>query len=162
MTAQVFGPPTFHYFGAEGFGPDGFATGFAFVEESWVLDFLFAGVKFQPTQFFADYDALVGQVYDVPWDDNYALIEVPILQFDARGGANLDGTDPAAFTGSTDVTLVSVSPDPTRDVTTDFGHIDLFLAPVAEDIAWPQLLDWVLEHSPRGARGRGHGAMGTR
>lgn len=62
MTAQVFGPPTFHHFGAEGFGPGGFATGFEFVEKSWVLDFLFAGVQFQPTQFFAGYDALVAQV----------------------------------------------------------------------------------------------------
>lgn len=120
-----------------------------------MLDFLDAQVEFQPTQFFVDYDALICQCVDVPWDDNFDRIDVPILESNARGGSSFDGRDPALYTSSNDVTRLDISPDPSVDILADFGHIDLFLAPVAREIAWPQLLDWINEHRTR--RGRGHG-----
>lgn len=155
MTGQVFGAPTFHYFGGNDVDGDGFADEFRFANEAWVLDFLAAGIKYQPTQFFRDYDAMVCQCEDVPWDDNFGLIDLPILSYTARGGVTTDGVDPAALTASSDVTTVELSPDPGVAITSDFGHIDLFLTPVARDFAWPQLLDWILDHTPRAGHGRG-------
>ena len=154
MTGQVFGAETFHYFAGIP-GPSGLAEAFTFTPQDWVNDFLYAGIAFQPTQFFVDYDRVVCDLDDVPWDDNYSMIEVPILNLAARGGVNDLGLYATTLTSSTDVQSIVAGTG--LELPLAFGHIDLFLAPLAEELAWEPLLDWVLEHAPQprdGSRGR--------
>lgn len=151
---QIFDPETFHYF-ASVTGPDGFfAESFVHVPEEWVVDFVSAGIPYQPNQFIWDYDRTVCDSDDVPWDDNLHLIEVPIFNLAARGGANDYGLYAAGLTASDDVTSTVVTTNAPDDIRLDFGHIDLFLAPISEELAWAPLLQWVEEHAPRPGRGR--------
>ena len=152
-TGALFGEETFHYFGGI-YGDGPFAEAFRFVDQAWVNDFLAAGIQYQPTQFILDYDRTVCDQEDVPWDDNLHLIDVPILNLAARGGVDDLGLYTTSLTASTDVSSVVVATLPMEDILVDFGHIDLFLAPMAEEAAWNPLLDWVLEHTPKGGHGR--------
>jgi hypothetical protein len=149
----IFDPETFHYFASADDDGDFFADRFLHVDEAWVIDFLRAGIPYQTQQFIYDYDRTICDVDDVPWDDNLSQIEVPIYYWAANGGATDLGLYTLGLTSSEDVSSLIVSTQP--DITVDFGHIDLFLAPIAEQLAWEPLLEWVLEHQPRRGRGQG-------
>ena len=156
----IFLPETFHYFAGADDDADGFADRFLHVEEAWVIDFLRAAIPFQTQQFIYDYDRTICDVDDVPWDDNLGLIDVPIYYLAANGGAEQLGIYPLSLTASDDVTSLVVSTQP--DITVDFGHIDLFLAPIAEELAWEPLLDWVFDHRPHPRGNRRGEAVGAR
>jgi hypothetical protein len=108
-------------------------------------DFLEAGVPYESNKFIMDYDKVLGNVFDSPFDDHLAEIRVPILNLGAKGGLGPYTVYGTTLLGSTDIThkIVEVG---TGNVLTEFGHIDLFLAPQAPALAWQPMVNWLKAH----------------
>lgn len=82
---------------------------------------------------------------DVSFDDHLADIRVPVLYLGAQGGFGADGHFTATLTASDDVTFHTVSLQAEERRAVDFGHADLMLAEDAPDLAWGELLRWLVE-----------------
>ena len=52
-----------------------------------------------------------------------------------------------ALLGSTDVTQLLIQLKPPADILYDFGHIDVFTAGNAEQLAWQPMLNWIQAYS---------------
>ena len=78
-------------------------------------------------------------------------MRVPVL-YVASGGFGEAGLDTLDLLGSTDVTTLSLRPNPGWPATRDFGHVDTFLAGNADTLVWRPVLDWVVSHSGRGRK----------
>lgn len=139
----IFGVGAVHYWA--GVWSGGLPVDFQFVTIDQAFDFMAAGVPWEALRFMLDYSVLGCGEEDSPFDDNYALIEVPILNLAAGGGVGAYSYYTTTLVGSTDITHVIVSTDP--DWLLDFGHIDLFTAYNAPDLAWQPLLDWIVAHT---------------
>jgi hypothetical protein len=145
-SAQFLGPDiSTHYLSASTFGPDGLPTGLRLVSLPQFFDFLEAGVPYETSRFEIDIDKLVGEVGDSPFDDHLGEITVPILNLVARGGFGPYGTSRLTLLGSSDITTKTVEIG-TGNPATEFGHIDLFIAPQAPALAWNPLLVWLRAH----------------
>lgn len=142
---QIFAPDVSIHYLAGFMDQTGFPVSLRLVTLAQWLDFLEAGVPFEPNRFIMDYDRIVGNIIDSPFDDHLGEITVPVLNLGAKGGLGPYTVYGTTLLGSTDIThkIVEVG---TGDVLTEFGHIDLFLAPQAPDLAWDPLLHWVRTH----------------
>lgn len=142
---QIFGPDVSTHYLAGLLDDTGFPIGLRLITLPQWLDFLEAGVPFEPNKFIIDYDQMIGETIDSPFDDHYGDIRVPIFNLAAKGGMGPYTLYGLTLLGSTDITskIVEVG---TGNVLTEFGHIDLFAAPEAQLLAWRPLLDWLKAH----------------
>jgi hypothetical protein len=83
---------------------------------------------------------------DLPYDDNLALINVPVYYVGAGGGFGEFGLDTLARLGSADVTTNVVILYGPEGRPVDFGHADIFLADNAKELVWKPLYDWIVSH----------------
>jgi len=90
------------------------------------------------------------EVQDVPFDDNYHLIDVPIFNVCPAGGFGELSIYGTTLMGSTDVTNHIIQLESAENALFDFGHIDLYIAPEAEQLFWQPMLDWMIAHSHQG------------
>ena len=86
---------------------------------------------------------------DVPWNQHWAEVRIPIFYVGALGGFGEAGLDQLALLGSDDVTALMVDAN-LGDPLVDYGHLDLFLANNAESLVWEPILEWIVAHSRRG------------
>ena len=75
----------------------------------------------------------------VGFDDHLAKISLPIF-YVGKNAAH--GLYAATLTASTDISQLLVNPPAYPDL----AHADLFLAPVAEELVWFPILEWMLAH----------------
>lgn len=94
-----------------------------------------------------------GDEDEVPYDDNLALIDVPILNLGGAGGLAPSADHTLDMLGSTDIQHVIVQLLPDEQKYEDFGHIDIFTAADAVGLVWQPLLDWIVSHSGRSDHG---------
>lgn len=142
---QVFGDGVnFHYLG--NYLDNGFPAAFRFISNEKWYDFLESAPPFEPVLFIAEYDALISGVIDLPFDDHFAEIKVPIFNVGAGGGFGEDIIYGTTFLGSTDIThhIASING---LDPLEDFGHIDIFTANEAKYLAWKPIYNWIKSHS---------------
>jgi hypothetical protein len=144
-SAQILGPDVATHYLAGFIDNDGMPTGFRLVTLPQWLDFLEAGIPYEPSIFEIDIDKLVGEVGDSPFDDHLGEIKVPILHLAAKGGFGPYGARGLAMLGSPDKTTKIVQIG-TGNSTTELGHIDLFIAPQAPSLAWDPMLKWLKAH----------------
>lgn len=140
--------PPFHYLAST--WENDFPAAFKYVQLDQWLDFMIAGVPWEAARFVMDYCSILSDAANVPFDDNYHLIDVPIFNVCPAGGfGELDiyGTQ---MLGSTDVTNHIIQLDSPENALFDFGHIDLFIAPEAEALFWQPMLEWMRQHSYTG------------
>ena len=109
------------------------------------FDFLEAGVPYQACKFFMDYDAVIADIGDPPFDDHLSEVRVPVLNLGTKGGLGPYTLYGTTLLGSNDIThrIIEIG---TGDVLTEFAHIDLFLAPQAPTLAWQPMLTWLRAH----------------
>lgn len=144
-SGQIFGGDvTFHYL-AGIMDETGFPVGPRFVTLPQWLDFMAAGVPYEANKFIIDYDELVGEVGNSPFDDHMAEIKTPIFNLAAKGGFGSITVYGTTLVGSSDITHL-IAEMGTGDILTEFGHIDLFLAPQAPTKVWHPILKWVKTH----------------
>jgi hypothetical protein len=137
----IYGEPHSHFLA--GVWENDFPTGFQFLTVDQWLDFLQAAPLHQPTLFTNDYSIMVSEIKDSPFDDHFAEITVPILNLVAYGGLGYPSEYAFAFIGSTDVTHHFIQLLPNDQAIMDFGHIDIFIANNAEELAWQPVLEWI-------------------
>ncbi len=141
---QIYGEPHSHLLA--GAWDDNLPTGFQFLTVEQWLDFLVAAPLYEPVRFYYDYSIMMTGIEDSPFDDHFAEITVPILNLGAYGGLGYPSEYAFSFIGSTDVTHHIIQLSPGDQGQLDFGHIDIFLANNAEELAWQPLLEWISEH----------------
>ncbi len=142
---QVFGDDVSTHYLAGIFDATGFPTGLRLITVPQWLDFLEAGVPYEANKFIIDYDQMLGELIDSPFDDHLGEIRVPVFNLAAKGGLGPYTLYGLTLLGSADITskLVEIG---TGNVLTEFGHIDLFAAPEAPVLAWRPLLNWLKAH----------------
>lgn len=142
---QVFGEDaTFHYLA--GVLESGFPVALQLVTNEQWFDFLENAVPYEPLLFEADYSALLSDAVDVPFDDHFSEIEVPIFNVAAAGGIGQLSVYGTTLVGSSDVThlIANIS---APSILEEFGHIDIFIANNAEMLVWEPVLNWIEGHS---------------
>lgn len=140
----IYGEPHSHFLA--GTWDSGFPSGFQFVTlEQW-LDFMEAAPLYEPAAFINDYTMMMTGIEDSPFDDHFSEITVPILNLGAYGGLGYPSEYGIAQMGSTDVTHHIVQLYGDDEALNDFGHIDIFIASNAEEVAWKPMLDWIDTH----------------
>jgi hypothetical protein len=139
--------PTFHYLSGQ-FDQNGIPVGFNFAGTDTWLEFLQNSAPYEALPFMAEYAAVLGDAWELPYDDNLGDITVPVFYLGAAGGFGAYGEYTTTLLGSSDVsTLVVQLFGPGYEVA-DYGHIDLFLADNAEALVWTPVLDWICTHTP--------------
>ena len=125
---------------------NGLPTGYQYVETERAFDIYFKTATYQATRYTHDINLWLGEVEDAPWDDHFADITVPILSIDPAGGWGKLNEYTTTFLGSTDITHHYIQLNEDGQETTDYGHIDIFLANNAEELAWQPILEWIETH----------------
>lgn len=136
--------PSYHLVGAD-FDEFGVPQGLLFTD---VDAFIATALALPP------YEALLTEIdgdgvvcSDTEFDDHLADIVVPVLNVGAAGGIG--------YTSEYTTTLLTSSPEvesfvvqllPSEAVLADFGHDDIVRSPLAEDLVWSPVLDWVQSH----------------
>ena len=143
--APLWGESPGHFL-AGVFDETGFPIGLQYVTTPQWLDFMATGFDWEPTRFFYDYDEVLCNEFDSPFDDHMADITIPVFNWGAAGGIGPYGTATLDLLGSKDVSEYLVSTWPAEDIWRDFAHIDLFYGHNAPELAWPPLLQWLQKH----------------
>jgi len=142
---QIFGEgANFHYLAAN--FEEGFPTGFQLVTNEQWFDFLAAGVPYEPLQFEVEQLALLANIVDVPFDDHFSQIRVPVFNLGVAGGIGELSIYGTTLLGSSDITNLIVSIG-APSLLEDFGHIDMFIAHNAPTLVWQPILSWIEDHS---------------
>ena len=146
---QLGGNFTPYYHFVAGFWPDGnFQTGIpAGLKYSNIgqwNSFELAAAPYEPMLLAADTTAVTcGDDPQLPFDKHLGDITLPVHYVGAGGGFGSYGLYTLSLLGSKDVThhIVSFYPPPQQAF--DFGHVDLFYADNAQDLAWEDILDFL-------------------
>jgi len=138
-----------HYFGAFTDAETGMPTDFRFTDFAGVTDFMRLGCPWEAMRFLYDYEVIMCDEEDVPWDDNLALVDMPILYLEPAGGIGSTGRYTLGLFGSADVEILTISLLPPDQISEDFGHIDIWTAPQADYLVWQPLLEWIVSHPGR-------------
>ena len=159
QTALFFGAATFdvwpfnpwwHYFGGI-FDPEtGLPVDLHFTSIDGMTDFMRTGCSWEALRFIYEYEQIMCDEEDVPWDDHIAQVTVPLLLLEPAGGLGSSGRYTLDLFGSTDVQIATASLLPPEQIIEDFGHIDMWTAPEAVDLVWEPLLDWIVDHNGGG------------
>lgn len=81
-----------------------------------------------------------------PLVDNLRAVHVPVLYLGAAGGFGVVGSYSPHVLGSSDISQVIVRLRPVGQEAYDFGHVDLWQASNAPQLAWAPLLSWLRSH----------------
>jgi hypothetical protein len=130
------------------FDASGTPTGLRFTDTALWLDVGSAPPPYAaPIRVGLDFDGVVCNETDVPFDDHLGEITIPILYVGAAGGFG-QGSGPysTTLTASRDVTKLRVQLLPDDQRAYDYGHADLFTARNAERLVWRPILHWLLAH----------------
>ena len=141
---NIFGETHSHYLA--GVWENGLPVDLQFLTQEQWFDFMEAAPLYEPALFINDYSVMITDILDSPFDDHFADITVPILNFGAYGGLGYLSEYAFSQIGSTDVTHHIIQLNPDDEGLTDFAHIDIFIANNAEELAWRPLLDWLNRH----------------
>jgi hypothetical protein len=122
--------------------------------DQW-LDFMVAGSPYEPNLFMLDYSVWGCMETDVPWDDHFSEVTVPVLNLGGAGGIGPTTGWCLTQLGSPDITDLQIQFLSDEEALFDFGHIDLWLANNAPELVWQPVLQWVDDHTP-GNGNQGH------
>jgi hypothetical protein len=151
---QVFGVDPVHYLAA--IWENGLPVDFVHVSVDQWLDFMIAGAPWEPVKFMHDYSTWGCGDTDVPWDDNFGDITIPVLNIGGAGGIAPTTGYCLTLLGSSDITDITIQLESPEDALFDYGHIDLWIAENAPELVWEPILNWVQNHTPGGNGGRHH------
>lgn len=125
---------------------NGLPTGYRYVETDRAFDLYFKTVPYQATRYGRDISLWLSNLEDVPWDDHFANIAVPVLSIDPAGGLGKENENTTALLGSRDITHLYIQLNEDGEETTDYGHIDIFFANNAEELVWQPMVEWIEAH----------------
>ena len=112
QTALFFGAATFevwpfsdwwHYWGGSFDPATGLPNDLRFTPVVAALDFMRTGCPWEALRFIYEYEKIICDGEDVPWDDHFSQVSVPLLILAPVGGLGEAGVHSASLTASTDV-----------------------------------------------------------
>ena len=139
-----------HYMGGEFDEESGLPTALRFTSIPTMADFMQTGCPYESLRLILDYEMVMCGGYDVPWDDHYAVIKVPILCLAPAGWMGKTAYYTLGLLGSTNKQIIAPSLLGPEQRVEDFGHIDLWTALQAPELVWQPLLEWIEAHTPGG------------
>lgn len=139
--------PYYHHIGVSFDAATQLPTALTWTQESVLYDFFQRAAPYQSFAEQMETEAMLcgteGGAVDVPYDDHFEDITVPVLHVGAAGGFGAQGLYALSLLGSTDKTVRLVQFYPAASRSLDFGHSDLLLATDAEREVWSYILDWL-------------------
>jgi len=142
---KMFGELPFHYLA--GVWENTIPTDLQYVTKEQWFDFLESGVPYEALLFMVEYTALMCDAADVPFDDYFSEIEVPILNIAPMGGFGKSTIYGTTLLGSKDVIHHIIELRSPKEISIDYGHIDLFIGKNAEKEVWQPILKWIKSHT---------------
>lgn len=138
--------PHYHFTGAAFDATTSLPTALLYTPEARWIDSLRGTAPYEPVRLLFEADTLICDEVDLPFDDRFAEVTVPVLYVGAAGGFGTTGLHTTTLLGSSDVESLIVSVVPPEAVLVDWGHADLFQAAEAPQMVFQPLLDWLLAH----------------
>lgn len=137
--------PHYHFTGAA-FDAGGLPAALLYTPEARWIDSLRGTRPYEPLRLLFEADTMICDEVDLPFDDRFAEVEVPVLYVGAAGGFGATGLHTASLLTGAEVESLIVSLTPPEAVLVDYGHADLFQAADAPERVFQPLLDWLLAH----------------
>lgn len=137
--------PHYHFTGAA-FDASGLPSALLYTPEGRWVDSLRGTAPYGPVRLLFEADTLNCDEEDLPFDDRFAEVTVPVLYVGAAGGFGATGLHTTTLLSSADVESLIVSVLPPEAALVDWGHADLFQAADAPAMVFQPLLDWLLAH----------------
>jgi hypothetical protein len=142
---KIVGVIPFHYIA--GVWENEMPVDLQFVTKNQWFDFLESGVPYEALRFMVEYSAMTSDVVDVPFDDHFSEIEVPLFNIAPAGGFGDLSIYGTTLLGSSDITHRIIKHRPPEEIVSDYGHIDVFIANNAEIEVWQPILRWIESHT---------------
>lgn len=141
---QVFSP--WYHFVAGRLLADLTPTGLVYTPDSRWFRLLTKVAPFESLATFVDGSGLFCGRVEVPFDDHLIDVTLPVLEIGAAGGFGTTASYSTTLVGSRDVTRLLIRLRHPGQEATDFGHVDLWQARNAPELAWAPLLSWLRTH----------------
>lgn len=137
----------FYHFTAGTFGPDGSPSGLQLVSEPRLFSFFASAHPFQSFTEQVETDQWLCGQKDLPYDDHFKDVKVPVLYVGAAGGYGTYGEYTVKkLLGSKDVTIRELQRLPASGRVADYGHVDPFQASDAKTAVWAPIREWLKQH----------------
>jgi hypothetical protein len=154
----IFVPGFPAHFLAGVFDETGVPTGLQYTNPDHWIDFLCYAPPYEAAAFERDeYIWCCSSAGDVPWDDNFSRVRIPVFYVTVGGGFGPWALHTLDLLGSRDKSslLVSLNPD---NPSMDFGHVDAFLGANCPELVWQPMFDWLTQRGA--ARGNEASVIG--
>lgn len=150
-THATFEPPLepftpYYHLNAGTFDENQLPTGFQFVDLDYLIDIALSVPSYQSISESMECEAMKSGVVDVPYDDHFSKIKIPVLYVGAGGGEGQYGQYVLSQIGSTDKEVLMVQLYPAEYAVVDYGHADLIWADNAQALVWEPILSWIANH----------------
>lgn len=137
--------PNYHFV-AGTFDSLGLPTGLQFTQDAFFNEIALGATPFESMKELLEFDQLLCNQTDLPFDDHLAQVSVPTFYVGAGGAFGQHGVYSTSLLGNSDVSSQVVSFYPAGYEVVDFGHLDLFSASNAQATVWTPILNWVQAH----------------
>lgn len=143
FTATAAPPYTSHYWGGS-FTDEGMPLDFLYTTRLMATEFWIRWAPMHPpTRQWADLYEI--NCEDSIWETHLGAVDLPVFSLEAAGGAAPAMAATLARLTSAVVTRHVVQLQAPQDAYMDFGHVDLFTAANAEEVAWQPALEWIID-----------------
>jgi hypothetical protein len=137
--------PSYHI-NAGIFDANGVPTGLQYANLDYLLDISLNTPSFQSIGEVLECEAMLSEAVDLPYDDYFHKIKIPVFYVGAAGGEGKYGQDVLALLGSSDQEALIVELYPPEYAMLDYGHADLLWADNAQALVWEPILNWLTAH----------------
>jgi len=138
-------PPSYH-FNAGTFDENQIATGLQYANFNYVIEIALNTPSYQSIGEIIDGQALISGAVDLPYDDHFREIKIPVFYIGAAGGEGEEGKYTLSLLGGTDKTSLLIKLYPSGYEAIDYGHADLLWADNARSLVWKPILNWLRKH----------------
>ncbi len=137
--------PFYHYL--EGVFDENFMpVGLKYTNENTIYDLSLIMPPFCSQAELRDFEAVLSDYIDVPYDDHLNDITIPVFYIGSAGGFGKYGLYTLDLLGSTDKKTLLIQEYPDEYAALDYGHADLMWEANAKDLVWKPMLEWIKIH----------------
>jgi len=150
-TYATFQPPEepftpYYHLNAGTFDKNGLPTGFQYAKLEYLIDIALKTPSFQSIGEIMECTAIIGEAVNLPYDDHFSKIEIPVFYVGAAGGEGQYGQYVLSLLGSKDKKALIVRLHPAKNAQLDYGHTDLIWADNAQSLVWEPICKWITKH----------------
>lgn len=150
-TYATFEPPLepftpYYHINAGTFDENGLPTGLQFSNLDYLMDIALNTPSYQSIGEILECEAIISGAIDLPYDDHFSEIKLPVFFVGATGGEGKYGQYVLSLLGSNDKESLIVELYPPEYAMLDYGHADLIWADNAQSLVWEPIFSWIAKH----------------